>query len=261
MTGKEFAQRLRSGKRVYGTGVVSTSPSWPPMIARLGLDFVFLDLEHIPIPRDTLSWMCRTYAALGMVPVVRIPSPDPFAACTALDGGAVGIVAPYLETVDQLQALRGAVKLRPLKGERLRAYLTQEQPLEPELEAWLHTRNEHNVMIANIESVPALENLDALLEVPGLDGVFVGPHDLSVSLGVPEQYTHPKFAAAAKLIIEKCRASGVGIGLHYSGGTDLEIEWARLGANLIIHSSDVSSAEQAFQRDLGAIRTALGDAR
>jgi 2-keto-3-deoxy-L-rhamnonate aldolase RhmA len=257
MTGKEFAEGLRSGKRLYGTGVVSPSPSWPPMIARLGFDFVFLDTEHIPFPYDTLSWMCRTYAALGMVPIVRIPEPDPYEACKVLDGGAMGIVAPYLETVDQMRALRGAVKLRPLKGARLQRYLTGESAIEPQLEAWLHARNENNLMIANIESVPAIEKLDELLAVPGLDGVFVGPHDLSASLGIPEQYTHPKFDAVARTIITKCRNANIGVGLHYSGGTDLEIAWARMGANLIIHSSDISSAEQAFKSDLSAIRGAL----
>src|SRR5690242_16473768 len=100
MTGKELAEALRSGRRVYGTRVVSTSPSGPPMMVRLGLDFVFLDTEQIAIPYDTLSWMCRCYAALGMVPIVRIPEPDPYEACKVLDGGAMGIVAPYMETVD-----------------------------------------------------------------------------------------------------------------------------------------------------------------
>jgi 2-keto-3-deoxy-L-rhamnonate aldolase RhmA len=100
------------GHCVYGTMVASTSPHWPALLSKAGLDFVFLDTEHIAIDRQTLSWMCRAYAAAGIAPIVRISSPDPYAAVMALDGGASGVVAPYVETVQQVEALRGAVKLR-----------------------------------------------------------------------------------------------------------------------------------------------------
>lgn len=259
MNGSELRTALHAGTRVYGTGIVSTSPAWPPMIARLGFDLVFLDLEHIPIPRDTLSWMCRTYAALGLAPIVRIPAPDPYTACTVLDAGAAGIIAPYLETVDQIRALRGALRLRPLKGERLQGLLDGTTPVEPELKQWLEARNDHSVMIVNIESKPALDHLDELLDVPGIDAVLVGPFDLSVNLGLPEQYQHPTFLAAIKTIIDKSRARNIGVGIHYSGGTDFEILWAKQGANLIMHSSDISTAEQGYKRNLEALKGSLKD--
>ena len=106
MTGKELKESLRSGKRVYGTLIVSTSPKWVDIIAQLNLDFVFIDTEHIAIDRHQLSWMCHGYMGKGLVPVVRIPSPDPYQACMALDGGAKGLVAPYIESVDEVRLLR-----------------------------------------------------------------------------------------------------------------------------------------------------------
>src|SRR5258707_5272328 len=116
MTPTQLRAALRAGRPVYGTLIVSDSPRWPASVAQIGLDFVFIDTEHIAIDRHPLSWMCHTYAALGLPPIVRIPSPDPYEATKILDGGAVGIVAPYVEAADQVRALRGAVKLRPLKG-------------------------------------------------------------------------------------------------------------------------------------------------
>ena len=113
---KFFAERLRRADRLYGTLIVSPSPHWVPVVASLGLDFVFIDTEHIPLDREKLAWMCQAYHAVGLPPIVRITSPDPYEACVALDGGAVGIVAPYVETPEQVRELVGAVKKRPLKG-------------------------------------------------------------------------------------------------------------------------------------------------
>jgi 4-hydroxy-2-oxoheptanedioate aldolase len=257
MTGKELSIALRSGKKVYGTAVLSSSPWWPKMIAGTGLDFVFLDTEHVPLDRDTLSSMCQAYRALGLPPIVRIPSPDPFIATTALDAGACGVVAPYLERVDQIEALRGATKLRPLKGERLQEVLEGRESLESELLEYIENRNENNLLIVNIESKPALDRLDDLLSVPDIDAVLVGPHDLSCSLGVPEDYDHPKFKEAAKTIIAKSRERNLGVGLHISHSIDEEIGYAQDGANLILHSSDISLVEGTLKNDLNRFRSVL----
>ncbi|MGH8020835.1 MAG: HpcH/HpaI aldolase family protein [Opitutaceae bacterium] len=209
------------------------------MIAGVGLDFVFIDTEHIALDRGILSWMCQTYAALGLPPLVRIPAPDPFAACMALDGGAAGIVAPYVETVEQVQALRGAVKLRPLKGARLAAALRDEASLEPELQSYLERYNSQNTLVINIESTPAVERLDELLSVPGVDAVLIGPHDLSCSLGIPEQYEHRRFEETICRIVRVARQHGVGVGIHAWMGIERFVPWAGEGLNIIIHSADV----------------------
>lgn len=78
MDGKSLRNKLRNGDKVYGTLIVSTSPKWLDVIDKIGLDFVFIDTEHIPIDRDRLSWMCHGYEGKGIVPIVRIPSPDPY---------------------------------------------------------------------------------------------------------------------------------------------------------------------------------------
>ena len=115
----QFLERLHAGQPLFGTLIVSPSPMWPAALEGSGLDFVFIDTEHNALDRVQVSWMCQAYARMGLPPLVRIPSPDPFAATQMLDGGAAGIIAPYVETAAQVQALRGAVKLRPIKGRRL----------------------------------------------------------------------------------------------------------------------------------------------
>src|SRR2546423_35938 len=215
MNGRDIIQNLHEGRRVFSSAMVSTSPLWPSLVKQAGVDFVFVDTEHTPIDRQTLSWICQTYQALGVPPVVRLPCNDPFEACKALDAGAGGIIGPYLETADQGRGLVGAVKLRPLKGRRLAEALHDRSALEPELAEDLEARNGDKILIANIESVPAIENLHDICSVPGLDAVLIGPHDLSCSLGIPEQYAHPRFDEAVRAIFRVAREHRVGAGIHF----------------------------------------------
>ena len=261
MDGKYLKAALREGRRVYGTCVLSPSPLWPAMIAGSGLDFVFIDTEHIPLDRAQVSWMCQAYAAKGLPPIVRIPSPDPYEACKVLDGGAAGVVAPYLEKISDIQALRGAVKYRPLKGERLENVLAGTEALGDTLTEYLGGYAADKLMVVNIESVPAIERLDEILNVPDIDALLIGPHDLSISLGIPEQYQHPTFTRAITTIIDKGRSKGVGVGFHYSFGIEDAVAWARAGANLIVHSSDYFLVRDALRRDLAYLHESLGDSR
>lgn len=256
MDGRELSIALRSGECVYGTAVISTSPRWPALISKIGLDCVFLDTEHTPIDREKLAWMCQTYQALGLAPIVRIPRPDPYDATMVLDGGAAGIIAPYVESASEVQMLRGAVKMRPLKGKRLQKALTGEVRLEAAVDAYLASRNP-NALIVMIESVPAIEALEDILSIVQLDAILIGPQDLSISLGIPEQYHHPLFDETVRTIIQKARSQEVGVGIHFSGDMDLEIAWVKAGANLIMHSSDIVTFSQTLARDFGILKRTL----
>ena len=165
-----------------------------------------------------------------------------------LDGGAGGIIAPYVETVAQAQALRGAVKLRPIKGERLAAALRDVTTLEPELRVCVERRNWDSLLIINTESTPALARLDELLAVPDLDAVLVGPHDLSGSLGLLEFYDDPRFEA------------GVSSGIHLWSPLTRFDAWIRAGPNLMIRNGDISATHAKLEGDITALRRAAGQA-
>ncbi|MCC5839385.1 MAG: hypothetical protein JJT96_04600 [Opitutales bacterium] len=258
MTPKQFREKLVAGDSLFGTLIVSPSPRWPDAVKGTGIDFVFIDTEHIAIDREELSWMCQVYTALGLPPIVRIPSPDPFIATMALDGGAAGVIAPYIETVEQVQALRGAVKLRPIKGNKLQKMLAGAK-VEPNLESYIGNGADNRALIINVESVPAMEALDELLAVPGIDGVLIGPHDLSCSLGVPEQYDHLDFLQACETIFRKARAAGVGAGIHFWGTVEEQTRFLHLGANLLIHSADILLFQKHLRLELDAVKRASGE--
>jgi 2-keto-3-deoxy-L-rhamnonate aldolase RhmA len=251
--------KLQQGKNVYGTCITSTGPMWPAAIKSAGLDFVFIDTEHIPLDRNELALLCQLFKSNEIVPIVRIPSPDPYRACQAIDAGAAGIVIPYIESRAQVVDLVGAVKYRPLKGEFLSAYLDGSRAMPEGLKEYIKSFNSANICIANIESVPAMEKLNEILSVPGLDGVFIGPHDLSVSLGLPEQYDHPVFEEAVKTIIHTTRATGLHIGIHFSLEPERQIKWMKEGANIVVHSFDIALFLQRLKHDMHVIKTAAGD--
>lgn len=248
---------LRRGQPVFGTLIASDSPDWVPQLTRMGLDFVFIDTEHLAMDRKVLSWMCRTYAALGLPPIVRIPSPDPQMAYTVLDGGAAGVMAPYVETVEQVKALAGAVKFRPLKGARLQATLEGTETLEPELAAYLKKRNGDLILSIMIESRPALDHLDALLTVPELDAVLIGPHDLSVSLGTPERYDTPEFDSAVRTILRRTRAHGVGAGIFSMLGPKRVLNWVEDGLHFIIQTADLFAMRETISAEIETMRQGM----
>lgn len=259
MTGREIRQALHSGKLVYSTCVTMASPQLPQLLNNSGVDFAFIDTEHTPRGRETLSWMCHTFSAVGVPPVVRIPSPDPVEATKAIDGGACGVIGPYIETPEQVRALVGTTRWRPLKGRRLEKVLNDPTSLEPELREYLDQRNQDYILILNIESVPAIENLGEMLDVPGVDAVLIGPHDLSCSLGIPEKYDHPRFEEAVLEVIRQARSRNVGAGVHFWDDIEREVAWAKAGANLLMHSADIRFVREGVKREFQQLREAITD--
>jgi 2-keto-3-deoxy-L-rhamnonate aldolase RhmA len=258
MDGKQLITALRAGDMVYGTAIYSPSPIWPRVVKNLDLDMVFIDTEHTPHDRNTVSWLCASYSALNLAPVVRIPEPDPYLAQMVLDGGAHGVIAPYVESVEQVKAMSGAVKMGPLKGEKLKAFIDGETELEAELADYLAHRNAYKALFINIESVPALERLDEIASIPYVDCLLVGPHDLSCNLGIPEQYDHPEFSKAIHKIITTARKHNVGVGVH-NNSTAQQIEWVKAGMNLVMYSSDISAFNRALTAEFKTIRENIGD--
>ncbi len=258
MNALEFKNKFKTG-RVYGTAITSMAPMWPVIIEKAKLDFVFLDTEHIIVDKQPLSAMCNVYKSMGILPIVRIPSPLPDLATNVLDGGAMGLLAPYVETVDQVKNLVGAVKYRPLKGEKLKQILDDPASIDSKLKEYVDDRCKYNLLFINIESKPALDNLPELLDVPGLDGVIIGPHDLSCSLDVPEEYTNPVFENAVSQIIRECKKRDLGIGMHLSEGPEYQMKWGKEGLNIILHSSDAALFLKMLNHDMSKIKSTLND--
>jgi len=259
MTGVQLIERLSNRQRVYGTLITSTSPAWIRRFKSIGLDFVFIDTEHTPMDRSMLALYCNIYKALEIAPMTRIPTPSPYDACIALDAGSNGILGPYIENAEQVRQLVGAVKYRPLKGKRLQDVLYGRIELSEKEKDFFKTYNEGNFLFVNIESVEAMENLDEILSVEGLDGIVIGPQDLSINLGVPEMYDTKEFLEAVDYIIAKAIEHNKSVGNHFSMGIAPELEWAKKGMNIILHSQDQVIFANNIRSELNQFRELLGD--
>jgi len=194
MNGYELKQKVQSGGIVYGTMLsMIRNPRWAVPVAGFGLDYVIIDSEHTPRDRTEMADLMASMLPSGICPIVRIRIPDSHYVTMAVDAGSHGVLAPYCETVDEVMEVVAATKWRPLQGALARkAVETGDLPSEAS-KKYLEDKNKNNVCIVGIESVPAIENLPNILKVKGIDAIFVGPNDLSISLGIPDKYDDPRY--------------------------------------------------------------------
>ena len=264
MNGAELREAMRSGRTVYGTMVTMvTGPRWGAVFGRLGFDYIIIDTEHSPYGRDQVADLATTFRTAGIAPIVRIPYPEPYHARMAVDAGAHGILAPYVESPEEVRQVVAAARYRPLKG----ALLEQAGggdgagPGGPDGDVlgYLERFNQNHVVIVGIESVPAIERLDEILSVPGIDATFIGPHDLTISLGIPEQYDHPRFQEAVSHIIATSQAKGIPAGGHWFQLEQVR-RWQGEGSRFILYSSDGRALSEGYRRDLDALKGAATEA-
>lgn len=264
MLGRELKQALQSGKRVYGICVEGYGqPRWPRFFADLkAIDYVFMDSEHSPNNRETIAWAAQCYAAHGIAPLLRIPEISASQAAMGLDAGAHGIIVPYVETLAHVKAMVGAVKYRPLKGRALETALETGVFPSDETRDYLPGFNPDAFLVIMIESPAGIEALPEMLAYGGVDAVLIGPHDLSISLGIPEQYQHPQFIAAVEQIIHTCQTHQTAVGMHLIFGTPEErIAWVQRGFNYVSVRGDTLFTATGARDELNAIREAADGVR
>ena len=126
--------------------------------------------------------------------------------------------------------------------------------------------NGEKIVVLNIESQKALDNLDALLAVPGVDCTLIGPHDLSCNLGIPFEFDHPKFRAAVAKVFQKSREAGIGCGMHHACMPGLERmdqgeAWLKDGANFFVHSTDLDLFKRTLKSEIAHFKNFVGDKR
>ena len=254
MNGAELKATLKSGGRVFGTMIsIARNPKWIPILDSVGLDYVVIDTEHNYRSRGELGDFLMMMNTSGVVPIVRIPVPDAHYVTMAMDAGAQGVLAPYCETVDQVKEVVAAAKWRPLKGEAVDRVVATGEHVSDATRAYLENRNKNSIAIIGIESVAAVENLEKMLQVPGIDGIFVGPNDMSISLGIPDQYDQKIYQDMVKKVIDTSEAHGVATLVHQQT-PDLSTYWISQGARFILHGTDRRALTEGFKSDFGALR-------
>ena len=150
--------------------------------------------------------------------------------------------------------MSAAVRYRPIKGAFLQAFLAVQKQFCDKLTAYMEQYNENLYLVIGVESIPAIENLDALLSVDGVSAVFLGPHDISCSMGIPLEYDNPEFIDTLVNVIRRCREKGVAVGAHIDPTWPHYQPCLEAGMNFILAASDITVAIPALSEKFEYVR-------
>ena len=215
MTAREIKRTLASGGRVWGTFFQhATDPKIADLLPAQGLDFVIVNTEHNPLNLSDYQPMRYALASKGIACLVRVHSRDLQDIRRACDSFPDGVVVPYVEDVEELKRIAAAVKCRPLSGQAFERMISTGQWPSEEARTYCQAKCADTLLCPMIESVEAMENLDELCSVPGIDAVFIGPNDMTCSMGIPEQHDDPRYIDVIQRLIDTAERHGIAAGCH-----------------------------------------------
>ncbi len=199
--------QLKDGKTTFGVTVGIGSPEVPYVLGNLGLDWVNFDTQHSVLTEGAISQMIQALGHSQTVPIVRVLSNEPGQINKALDMGAQAVIVPMINTRAEADRAVRSAKYKPPGS---RSYGGRVSFRDPD---YITTADEEIMVIPQIETALALQNVEEIITTDGVDAVFCGPYDLSMSLGIFRQFENPTFQRAVELFVSACEAHGVAPGL------------------------------------------------
>ncbi len=205
-------EKFLSGKVTIGSWITLGHPAIAEIFARAGFDWLVVDLEHSTISIEQAGELIRVIDLCGVTPLVRLTSNHPDQIKRVMDAGAHGIVVPMVNSADDAARAVAATRYAP-QGNR-GVGLARAQKYGPGFQEYLKWQSDGPVVIVQIEHENALDNLNKILTVPGVDGFIIGPYDLSCSMGIPGEFDNPRFLEAMQHILSTGLELGCPAGVH-----------------------------------------------
>ena len=233
-------QKLRNRERLFGGWVSYAHPSITETFARAGFDFIAIDMEHATISIEQAQRIIAASQSEGVPCLPRPVSHSNDWIKPLLESGADGMLIQMVNTVEEIGALIEHIKYPPAGN---RSYgVNRAQAYGFDFSEYIETWNDHSSFLIQVESIQAVENIESLLQFSDVDGVMVGPYDISGSLGVPGQTNHPLVIEASKKVIEACENAGKSCGTQVADANrdsvealfDLGYTYAILGSDLFV---------------------------
>jgi 2-dehydro-3-deoxyglucarate aldolase len=208
----DLKQKLAKRELTIGSWITFGDPAVAEIMARAGFDWLTIDMEHSAITLYEAQKLIQVIELCGVTPLVRVEENNHNYIKRVMDAGAYGVIVPMVNTEIEAKKAVDAVKYPPL-GKRGFG-LARAQRFSLELEEYRKWNQEKSIVIVQIEHFTAVENLEVILAVDGVDGFMIGPYDLSGSLGCPGDFNHPSFREALEVIYRKSKANGYLMGQH-----------------------------------------------
>jgi len=244
MLAEKIKTRFQEGSVSIGTWLTMAHLSVAEILADAGYDWVMIETEHTAIDVSEVMGLIMAVAGRGCIPLVRLAGIDPIQAKAVLDAGAAGVMIPMVNSRADAEAAVKAVKYPPI-GERGACGAQRGQGYGFGYESYVdHVQdvNENSLLMIQIEHINAVKAIDDILSVPGIDGTFIGPYDLSMSMGLPGQLDHEEVQSAKRRVLKATRAKGLAAGIHivHPGTADAEFKsHISLGYQFIALGTDI----------------------
>lgn len=239
-------QLLKEGGFAIGSWVNTLSPVAAELMSAAGFDFLTVDVEHsaVDVPQAQVLFQAIRAGNPDCAPLVRLPGNDYAITKRYLDAGAVGVIAPLINSPEQARELVRAVKYPP-EGERGVGFCRANM-YGMHFDEAIANANDQTLVCVQIEHIEGVRNIDETLSVPGVDAVFIGPYDLSASMGITAQFKHPDMQKAMRRILDACKEHGIVPGVHVVQPDVAEVvRRYKEGYRLIAYSLDITMLHRA----------------
>lgn len=203
-------EKLAQGKQPLGTFVGTASPAVVECLGCAGLDFVILDNEHSPVEAETTAAMVRAAELRNVTPLARVREISRPAILKLLDVGVQGLIVPDVRSAEDVRRVVDYAKYAPVGRRGFCPSRKDGWGTDPQcgvLDTMAHF-NQETLVIPQCETAEALSDIETIAAMDGVDGIFIGPFDLSISMGMPGDFENPQFRAALARILSACRAAG-----------------------------------------------------
>jgi len=246
--------QLAAGKVPVGTFLFEfNTPGIARIVAEAGADFVVFDMEHTGWSVETIRTLLATSRCTALVPIVRVPATEYDFIARVLDVGAMGIMVPMVESAEQARTIVASAKYPPA-GRRGAAFgVAHDDYTGGDIVEKIASANREGLLLAQIETVAGLKNVDAIAATPGIDVLWIGQFDLSISMGIPGQFANPELIGAMDQVIAACRKHGKVAGIM---APDLATgrELLKQGFRMISYSGDLWVFQTALRSALNELR-------
>jgi 4-hydroxy-2-oxoheptanedioate aldolase len=253
----KLKEKMDNNTKTLGSFHVLGSESVVEILGYAGFDYVLLDTEHGPFDVDKAQSLIRSAKLSGTTPLVRVKSSSRSAILEMLDAGAMGIVIPHVTSVDQVKEIIEYGKYHPM-GDRgfgvtvANEYLTAEY-VASGIDNLFEVSNRETLLIPQCETKGCLENIEEIVALDGVDGIFVGPYDLSISLGVPGETAGPVMKDAIARVLKACQEAGKFAFIYSSTPEDAKEKFAQ-GFDSVTYNFDTLLLLDAATKDVQDIK-------